>query len=309
MTEARREWLDRDYYKDLGLTQAASDEEISAAYKKLVRTLHPDRNPGNKRAEERFKEVSNAYNVIGNPETRRQYDQVRQAGIFGAGPSGGGRYQNVNFDAEDLLSSIFGRGGGGDFFQQTSARLRGNDVETEIHLSFDEAMKGAVKSVRGYGDKSVKVRIPAGIDNGERIKVAGRGTAGTGGGPNGDLYVRASVASHNLYERQGKNLVLEVPISFEEAALGTSLKVPTYSGKKVEIRIPAGTNSGTKFRIKGEGIPNSVKKEKKGATKKGDLLVKVEIEVPKKLNSKQKKALQDMGQILEPASREHLNGG
>ncbi len=308
MTEARREWLDRDYYKDLGLTQAASDEEISAAYKKLVRTLHPDRNPGNKRAEERFKEVSNAHNVIGNPETRRQYDQVRQAGIFGAGPSGGGRYQNVSFDAEDLLSNIFGRGGG-DFFQQTGARLRGNDVETEIHLSFDEAMKGTVKSIKGYGNKSVKVRIPAGVDNGERIRVAGKGTAGVGGGPNGDLYVRASVASHNLYERQGKNLVLEVPLSFEEAVLGTTLKVPTYDGEKVEMRIPAGTSSGTKFRIKGKGMPYSRPKNNSTDTKKGDLLIRVEIDVPKKLNSSQKKAVQDMGKLLKPAPREHLNGG
>ncbi len=296
MAEVRREWLDRDYYKDLGLNQGASDEEIKEAYKKLVRKLHPDRNPGNNTAEDRFKQVSSAYEVIGDSETRKQYDQVRQAGIFGAGPgSGAGQgsrsYQHFNFDQNDLFSSLFGNG--------INVPLRGTDYETTADLTFGEAMAGAVKTVPAVNKKMIKVRIPAGVADRERIRISGKGGQGSNGGPRGDLYVRVSVQKHDLYERQGQNLVLEVPLSFEEAVLGTNLKVPTYSGKQVEIRIPSGTGSGRTFRIKGHGVPNP-----KGKT--GDLLAKVTVDVPQKLSPKQKKAIQELGELMDFDPRSHL---
>ncbi len=319
MAEVRREWLEKDYYKDLELTKSATDEEINVAYKKLVRKLHPDRNPGNKRAEERFKEVSAAYDVIGNKETRQQYDQVKSARVFGAGPtsSGGQNFggfsqqgQNIHIegDLRDIFSDLLGgnmaggnmRGGFGG-----TVPLRGHDYETNIRLTFDESMKGAVKQVIGYNKKKVKVKLPAGVTSGERVKVAGKGGAGSQGGPNGDLYVKVSVEKHEFFHRKGSNLVIDFPISFLEATLGGTVKVPTYDGDLVEIKIPAGTASGTKFKLKGRGVPHS-NASNNGASRRGDLLVHVEVEVPKKLTSKQKNAVKEIGSLLGEANRDHL---
>lgn len=294
MAEVRREWLEKDYYKDLELTKVATDEEISSAYKKLVRKLHPDRNPGNQRAEERFKEVSNAYEVIGNPETRKQYDQVRQAGIFGAGGSpmggsGNAHHQHFEFDGDDLLSSLFGKGGG--FSAGGQVRLRGTDYETNARITFDESIKGVEKNVQGYGGKTIKIKLPQGVSDESRVKLTGKGAPGTGGGPSGDLFVAVSVEKHELFERKGNNLILKFPISFSEAALGATIEVPTYESDKVNIRIPSGTSSGTKFKIKGQGVATP-------KNKRGDLLVQVEIQVPQKLNSQQKKAIKGIEELL-----------
>lgn len=302
MAEVRREWLERDYYKDLELSQAATDEEISAAYKKLVRKLHPDRNPGNERAEERFKEVSNAYKVIGNSSTRKQYDQARQAGFFSGGRGGhsgshggnpgqhsGSYQQHIQFDAEDLLSNLFGRSGG--FSSGMNVPLSGTDFETNARITFDESMQGVVKNVSGFSGKNTNVKLPAGVQDRERVKVPNKGSPGSGGGPSGDLYVRVSVEKHEVYERKGNNLIINFPVSFSEATLGGTVKIPTYEGNLVEIKIPAGTASGTKFKIKGRGVPM-------GKSKKGDLLVKVEVHVPKKLSSEQKKSVKQMGELF-----------
>lgn len=294
MAEVRKEWLERDYYKDLDITQAATDEEISSAYKKLVRKLHPDRNPGNTRAEDRFKEVSNAYKVIGKSETRKQYDQVRQAGVFrggGGGHGGSGQYQNINIDAEDLFSNLFGQGRG--FSSGVNVPLRGTDYETNVRITFDESIEGVVKKVIGFNGKSTGVKLPAGVEDRARVKVPKKGSLGRYGGSSGDLYVRVSVEKHEVYERKGNNLILNFEINFAEAALGGTVKIPTYSGDLVEIKIPAGTASGTRFKIKEQGVPIGKSK------KKGDLLVKVEVHVPKKLNAEQKKAIKEVGKLFD----------
>ena len=307
MVEARREWLERDYYKDLGVAQDASDEDIAQAYKKLVRKLHPDRNPGNKRAEERFKEVSSAYDVIGNSATRSQYDQTRRMGFYGAGPAGSSGQNKNTFQMgymEDLFTNLFGgQDRGNDFFRQ-SVSLRGHDIRTQVRLSFEEAIDGTIKEVSSYDNKRIKVRIPKGVNNGRQIKVPKKGSPGSGDGEPGDLFVKVLVDRHPVFGRSGDNLTLMMPVSFEEAALGTVLKVPTLSDEPVEIRIPAGTSSGTTLRVKQKGVTTNSNKK----TSTGDLLVTIEIQVPEKLSSKQKKAIQEMSKEMDPPDRSALNG-
>ena len=380
--QPQREWFEKDYYKVLGVPETATEKEIRRAYRKLAKEHHPDSNPGH---EETFKEISAAYDVLSDDEKRTAYDEVRRLGPmaggfgpggFGAGGPGAGP-GGFTFTTEDvgdlgglgdLFGNLFGGGGGmgGRRRGQTVGPRRGDDLETELHLSFLDAVNGVTTTVnltsevgchtchgsgaapgttpvvcptcggrgavednqgpfsfsracpqcngrgtivespcptcKGSGverrPRQVKVRIPAGVDDGQRIRLKGRGGAGRNGGPPGDLYVIVHVAPHDLFSRKGKDLLLTVPVTFPEAALGAEIKVPTLDGGPVTLRVPAGTRSGRTFRVKGRGVPVS-----KGA---GDLLVTTEVAVPAKLTAEQREAVEALAESTKQSPRTHL---
>ncbi len=380
----QREWFQTDYYKVLGVSPEATEKEITRAYRKLAKQYHPDANPG---AEDKFKEISAAYDVLGDSERRKEYDEVRRlgplAGGFGTGGfgnAGSGGNGSFNFrldDLGDLFGGIFNRGGrgtrgaggGSPAGNPFGGPRRGQDVEAELHLSFDDAVEGVVTSVNvvtgaichtcagsgsrpgslpvtcprcngsgvlndnqglfslaqpcpechGRGMKvvdpcptcggsgaerqqrQVKVRIPAGVDDGQRIRVKGRGEPGANGGPAGDLYVVVHVGKHALFGRSGRNLTLRVPVSISEAALGADITVPSL-GEPVTLRIPAGTTPGKTFRVKGRGLKQS------HGDGYGDLLVTVDIDVPKSLSDEQRAALEEFAAASADRSpREQVN--
>ena len=293
---AQREWFEKDYYAVLGVSSTASPKEITKAYRKLARSHHPDAKGGN---EERFKEVSAAYDVLGDGTKREEYDEARRIGPSAAGGfASGADGFNVHFEDFDDLSgmfgNLFGRG------QRGPVPMRGVDQETRIHLGFRDAIDGATTNVLlgGAADgerRQVKVRIPAGVDNGQRIRLPGKGGAGRNGGPNGDLYVVVEVAPDSMFGRNGKHLTLVIPVTFPEAALGSEIKIPTYDHSTVTLKIPPGTKSGTTFRGKGRGV----------ATTKstGDLLVTLEIAVPAELSPKERAAIEALSEVTDWSPR------
>jgi molecular chaperone DnaJ len=366
--DVRREWFEKDYYQVLGVAKNASQAEIKKAYRKLAQRHHPDANSGNQDAEERFKEISAAYDVVGDPQKRKSYDQVREMaaagmgtggfpGGFGSGGPGGPegvRFQDAGFDIGDLFGDLFGgRGGRGG---RTRARTaRGADLETDVTVSFEDAIRGATVPVafdgpapcptcggsgaapgtspvtcpqcggaglisvnqgpfqmsqtcprchgggrvveqacptcRGGGSvrqtRRFQVRVPAGVKDAARIRLAGRGEPGPAGSQAGDLYVRVRVKPHPFFGRSGADLTLALPVTFAEAALGANVQVPTLNGT-VTMKVPAGTPSGTTFRLKGKGAP------KRGG--QGDLLVTVEVQVPSKLSKQERELLKQLQQ-------------
>lgn len=306
--DVKREWFDKDYYDVLGVSSTASEKEIQTAYRKLARELHPDANPGDPAAEERFKEVSAAYDVVGDAETRTQYDQARRMGAGGMGGGYSGGPGGFTFDVgdmgdlSDLLGGMFG-GGAGPFGRGGPRPARGRDQEAQLRLSFDESVSGVTTSVTisggaDGGTRAIKVRIPPGVEDGQRIRLKGKGGAGHNGGPNGDLYVEVLVNDHPIFGRDGRNLTLTLPVTFDEAALGADIKVPTYGGESVKLRLPAGTQQGRTFRVKGHGIES--------AGRAGDLLVTVDIAVPANLNKRQRDALAAFAEASSESPRAHL---
>jgi len=291
---AQRDWADKDYYRVLGVSKDASKEDIKKAYRKLAQQYHPDANSGNKEAESRFKEISEAYAILNNEEKRREYDQIRsfvESGgdrWVGFRPGGGGG--NVHINIEDLIGEQFG-----DIFGfRPRGPRKGADVEAEARLTFEEAMSGT--TVQAHG---AKVRIPAGIRNGARIRVAGRGEPGTNDGSRGDLYVRVNVEPDEIFSwAPTGDLQVVVPVTFPEAALGAKVEVPTLDGT-VTVKVPAGTQHGKTLRVRGKGAPN-----RKGGA--GDLLVKIEVEVPRKLSKREKQLLEEFAEIHEESPRGHL---
>ncbi len=362
------DWASKDFYQVLGVPKDADQATVKKAYRKLARQHHPDSKPGDKAAEDRFKQVAEAYDVVGDAERRKEYDELRSAvgsGGFGGFPGGfgggfgGGRTTaggpggpgGQGFDVSDLFGDLFrqgGAGGGGGFGggTRTTRARRGSDVETETSIDFADAVDGTtitmrlrsdapcptcsgtggkpgtrphvcstcegagvvVNSVggafsmnetcpechgrqlvyddpcptcqgsgRGMSDRTVSARIPAGVKDGQRIRLKGKGAAGEQGGPAGDLLVTVRVRPHALFGRRGDNLTLTVPVAFDEAVLGAEIKVPTLGGSPVTLRLPAGTPNGRVFRVRGRGVAR-----KDGA--RGDLLVTAEVEVPSELD-------------------------
>lgn len=297
---AQRDWLEKDYYKILGVSESASKDEIKKAYRKLAQKYHPDANSGDAEAESRFKEVSEAHAILSSDEKRQEYDRLRQfaaAGgerIYGFRPGEGG---GVRINLEDLFG---GEATGfedllGGFGFGRRGPQRGADAETEVALSFDQAVYGTMVSLAD----GTKVRIPAGISPGKRIRVRGRGEPGAGGGPAGDLYVRVDVAPHPVFKLgQNGDLSLTVPVTFPEAALGAKVEVPTLDDP-VTVKIPAGTTTGKVLRVRGRGAP-----QPKGG--RGDLLVKVEVQVPQKLSRREKQLLEELAGVQKDSPREYL---
>ncbi|GGR67707.1 chaperone protein DnaJ [Micromonospora fulviviridis] len=383
-----KDWIEKDYYAALGVEKSASSDEIKKSYRKLARESHPDHNPGDPKAEERFKAVSEAYAVLGDEKKRREYDEMRSlfgSGAFRRNARGAGQPGGMPFDVSDLFGGAaggearFGGGGLGDLFSSIftgggaggAARprgpARGRDVETEVALDFPDAVRGVTlpltlrapgvcetchgngakpgtqpvacpvchgagvttrnqgsfsfsepcRNCQGVGTiveekcpecqgtggvtktRTLNVRFPAGVADGQRIRLAGRGEPGERGGPAGDLFVHVKVRPDELFGRTGDDLTLTVPITFAEAVLGTDLRVPTLDGT-VTLRVPPGTPSGRVLRARGKGV---VRKDGRA----GDLLVTLDVVVPAKLSDEARTALETFAEQTPPAAREHLD--
>lgn len=368
---AQREWFEKDYYEVLGVNADASQKDITKAYRKLARQLHPDQNPGDDAAEDRFKDVSAAYDVLGDESKRKEYDEVRRLGPMGGGgfdPSGGGPggftfnvgdMQGAG-DISDLLGQMFGRGAGrGGRPGAGVGPQRGADLTAHLTLDFADAARGVTTTLyltsdaqcstcsgsgakpgtsasacgvcggRGVVDdnqglfsfsspcrncqgrgsvitdpcptchgsgverrpREVKARIPAGVSDGQTIRLKGRGSPGRNGGPSGDLLVEVAVRPHDRFGRSGDNLTVRVPVTFAEAALGADVEVPTLDGDTVTLRIRPGTQSGSRHRVKGKGISSS---SKRSGSASGDLIVTVDVVVPTDLTDDQRGAIEQL---------------
>ncbi|MEN8041787.1 MAG: DnaJ C-terminal domain-containing protein [Actinomycetota bacterium] len=287
----RKEWLEKDYYAELGVDKDADQKTIKKAFRKLARESHPDNNPGNESAEARFKEINEAYDAIGNEETRKEYDHAREMGYFVGGPAGNQQYVRV----EDLLGGGFGGGSAQDLFggfqdlftggRRQPRAHKGQDVTGSITLSFHEALAGPTKEF-SVGSRTVKVKIPQGVSDATKVRVRGKGGPGANGGPAGDLLVEVRVGEHPIFGRSGKkDLTINVPITYTEAALGAVITVPTLDGS-TKIRIPAGTQPGRTMKVSGKGVETS------SAT--GDLLVTIDVVVPTDIDDDEKAALETL---------------
>jgi molecular chaperone DnaJ len=284
-----------DLYKILGVSRKAPDDEIKKAYRRLARRYHPDRNPDDPAAEEKFKEVQGAYDTLSDPEKRKEYDAGGAFAGFGgggrgpftAGPGGPGGFVDLG-DLGDIFSSMFGRGGGGGGPRGWAAQP-GRDLETEARLTFDQAIEGTQVTVAGAEGKRFKANIPAGVRDGARIRLAGKGEEGPGGP--GDLYVITRVAPSPVFKRlDGGNLEVTVPITIPEALRGATIEVPILKGTK-RIKVAAGTRHGTVQRLRGEGAPRP-----KGG--RGDIRYRLEIEVPKRLSKEQREATERLAETF-----------
>ncbi len=365
----------RDYYEVLGLQKGASEAEIKKAFRKMAMKYHPDKNPGDKEAEEKFKQVNEAYSILSDPDKKNRYDRFGHAGVDpNAGFGGGGGFGGAGGfeDIFDMFGDMFGGGFGGSG-RRRNGPMKGRDLQKAITIDFEEAAFGTKKEIsitkyvkcstcngegaapgtnkktcpncNGTGQvhtvqrtpfgqfqssgpcpecggtgtvidtpcsdcggtgkvrKTIKINvdIPAGVDNESVIPIRGQGEPGENGGPNGDLYVVISVKPHRLFKRERDNLFLDIPITFEQAALGDEITVPTLDGK-VSYKIPTGTQPNTVFRLKGKGVKNV----RNG--RMGDLYVKVILEVPTKLDKKQRKAVEEMGKVLDGKCYQKKNG-
>ncbi|MBK0421788.1 DnaJ domain-containing protein [Leucobacter sp. CSA2] len=295
---ASQDWLEKDFYQILGVSKDVSDAELKKAYRKLARKYHPDSNPGDAAAEARFKEISEAYSVLSDKEERAEYDQIRAMGAGGARfTSGGGGGQGF----EDVFGGMFGGGRGNFSYQQSGGGQNfedifgmfgggaprgpqpGRDIHATTTLDFETAVQGKTVTLEA-STGSVKVKIPAGVSDGQKIKVRGKGEPSPNGGPAGDIILTVTVRKHPVFERDGQNLRLKLPVTFSEAALGATVEVPTLGGPTVKLRVQPGTPSGRVLRVKGRGVKSS-----KGT---GDLLAEVQVVVPSHLSDEAKEALE-----------------
>ena len=304
---ASQDWVDKDFYKILGVAKDASDADIKKAYRKLARQHHPDTNAGNVASEKKFKDISEAYSVLSDPDERQQYDAIRAMGggarfapggggaaggagfedLFGGLFTGGGGRHSGGYSTSggippefaDLFGGQFGGPGSGAGFQR--APQKGADRTATTTISFAGSIRGTTIGLREPDGDVIDVRVPAGIKDGQKVRVRGKGQYGPAG--NGDLMVTVNVKGHDFYTRDGDNLRIHVPVTFPEAALGADIEVPTIDGEKVKVRVPAGTPSGRTLRVKGRGV--------KHAKATGDLLVTIDVVVPQKLTKDAEEAV------------------
>ena len=293
---ASQDWFDKDFYKVLGVSKDVSEAELKKVYRKLSRQFHPDTNPGDAKAEARFKEISEAYSVLSDKEQRAEYDQMRAMGPgarAGFGGGGFGGFQGgANFGGggfEDVFANLFGGQGGG--FGGPRGPQRGADLTTSQTLDFIDGVKGTnIKlNLRGSGEPTT-IKIPAGVQDGQKIKIAGKGQSSPNGGPAGDLIITVTVKPHPVFTRDGNNLRVTVPVTFAEAVLGATIQVPTLGGEPVKLKVAPGTPNGRVLRVKGRGVVT--------AKAEGDLLATVEIAVPSHVSDKAKKALEEFDGFL-----------
>jgi len=296
---------EKDYYEVLGVKKGASIEELKKAYRKLAVKYHPDKNPGDKQAEERFKEINEAYAVLSDPKKKEQYDQFgssnfhqrfSQEDIF-RGFDIGDMFKDQGYGTDDIFSRLFGdamrrqqRGGGAAGHGMGARGARGEDYNMEVQVTFRDAYDGAEKRIAYLRDgvrEELSVKIPAGIEDGAKLRVAGKGGNGRMGGAAGDIYLTVKVGSDPHFQREGDDIMLPLEVRFSEAALGGSVDVPTMQGVK-RIKIPAGIQSGTKVRLKGLGFHPVGKKER------GDMYVRIGVHVPEKLTTRQREAIEQL---------------
>jgi molecular chaperone DnaJ len=317
---ASQDWFDKDFYSVLGVAKDVSEADLKKTYRKLARKYHPDSNQGDAAAEAKFKEVSEAYSVLSDAEQRKEYDQIRAMGSgarFTAGGQGGAggfedvfsmfnqgrgaRYQNAE-DFDDIFAMFNQQQGGTGFgtgrfgqpsggFRGYGGPTRGADVTARTTIDFVTATKGETITLQGEDGKPFKVKIPAGVSDGQKIRLRGRGRHSPDGGENGDIVVQVTVRPHPVFTRDGLNLRVTVPVTFTEAALGATIEVPTLGGDAVKLRVAPGTPSGRVLRVKGRGVQTE-----KGT---GDLLAEVQVAVPSHLDDAAREALERY-QSLEP---------
>jgi molecular chaperone DnaJ len=288
---ASQDWFDKDFYKILGVSKDTPEADIKKSYRKLARQFHPDSNPGDAKAEAKFKEISEAFSVLSDQEQRKEYDAVRAMG-GGARFTAGGQGQGGGF--EDVFSNLFGGGGrgfpggfGGGFDFGPAA---GVDLTARTSIDFIDSIKGATIKLSLQGMEPLNVKIPAGVQDGQKIKLRGKGRPSPNGGPSGDLIVNVRVKPHPVFSRDGANLRVTVPVTFTEAALGANILVPTLGGEPVKLKIHPGIPNGRVLRIQGRGVDS-------GNTR-GDLLATIEVAVPSHMSEKAKKALQDFQEVM-----------
>ena len=291
---ASQDWFDKDFYKILGVAKDVSDAELKKVYRKLARQYHPDSNPGDAKAEAKFKEISEAYSVLADPAQRKEYDQVRAMGggarfTGGAGGSGfpGGFPGGGAGGFEDVFSNLFGGGGRGGF--GGFGPRRGSDLTMTTTLNFIDGVKGTSIKVN-LGGKDVSVNIPAGVNDGQKIKLRGKGQASPNGGEAGDLIITCNIKPHPIFSRDGNNIRVTVPVTYAEAVLGATILVPTLGGEPVKLKVAPGTPNGRVLRVKGRGVVT--------AKHEGDLLATVEVAVPSHVSDKAKKALEEFNGLL-----------
>jgi molecular chaperone DnaJ len=286
---ASQDWFDKDFYKIMGVKKDVTEAELKKVYRKLARENHPDLHPGDAKAEARFKEVNEAYDVLSDKTKRAEYDQVRAMGggarfTGGAGgPGAGFGGQGAGF--EDVFANLFGGGGFGGF----GGPQRGADLSTRTTLAFIDSINGTSIKLNLNG-KDVTVNIPAGVQDGQKIKLRGKGQPSPNGGPAGDLIIDITVKLHPVFSRDGNNIRVSVPVTFYEAVMGATIQVPTLGGEPVKLKVAPGTPNGRVLRVKGRGVQSA-----KGA---GDLLATVDIAVPAHVSDKAKKALEEFEGLL-----------
>jgi len=283
--------MEKDYYAELGVEKGADQKQIKKAFRKLAREFHPDRNPGDTKSESRFKEINEAYDTVGTPDQRKEYDHAREMGYFVGGPQGNQQYVRVeDFDggpggfggtAQDLFGGLQDLFGGA---RQPRAH-KGQDLASSLSLTFHEALAGPTKEF-DLGNETVKVKIPKGVSNGARVRVKGRGGPGVNGGPRGDLFVEITVGTHPIFGRKGKrDLTIDVPVSYSEAALGAVISIPTLTGT-TKIKVPAGTQPGATMKLSGKGVET--------AKTAGDLLVTMRVVVPTDISAEERAAIESL---------------
>jgi molecular chaperone DnaJ len=315
---ASQDWFDKDFYKILGISKDASAADIKKTYRKLARQYHPDSNPGDTKSEAKFKEISEAYSVLSDEEQRKEYDAVRAmgsgarftapgstggaggfedvfGGMFGGGGGGGARGTNYSYQQggfEDILGGMFNQRGGFDpsgGYRGYGGPTPGRDVTATTTVDFITATKGDTVTLQTSEGRNIKVKIPAGVADGQKIRLRGKGQPSPDGGAAGDIVLTVTVRKHPVFERDGLNLRVTVPVTFVEAALGATIEVPTLGGDPVKLKVAPGTPSGRVLRVKGRGVTTS-----KGT---GDLLAVVQVAVPSHLSGEAKEALERFRQF------------